>query len=384
VSSSSSNGRPHWPSLSIVHVAYNRREELRTCLHKMLVESDYQGDVEVIVVDNASTDGTADMIREEWPQVRLIARDENIGAPAWNDGFAIAKNDWVLILDDDCYLPPDGLTRALAAAEDEGADLVSFKVVSTVDPNLVFTENYRTGLFMFWGCAALLRTPVIQELGYDPELFMWANELELTMRFYDRGYKHLHMPEVVAQHMKAPGDGPEWVIDPRGYTINANHWGYIAAKLMHPRDAVEALVALFATCVRDGFALDRPAFAGIPETLRGFAHGLRLRKPLRSRELSRFYRRNFITFASPWWLSRPVTQVLRALPREVVGGKRNRPQGIGRRQQYFEDRARYYPRTASTLQFKDGRPLGGVAAGIAATAALPDASPAAAPGATAS
>jgi GT2 family glycosyltransferase len=324
-----------------VHVAYNRRDELRTCLHKMLVESDYAGDVEVIVVDNASTDGTADMIREEWPQVRLIARDENIGAPAWNDGFAIAQNDWVLILDDDCYLPPDGLTRALAAAGEHGADLVSFKVVSTVDPNLVFTENYRTGLFMFWGCAALIRTPIIQELGYDPELFMWANELELTMRFFDRGHKHLHFPEVVAQHMKAPGDGPEWVIDPRGYKINANHWGYIAAKLMHPRDALEALVALLATCVRDGLVIDRPAFSGIPETLRGFVHGLRHRQPLRSRELSRFYRRNFITFASPWWLSRPFHDVLLSLPREL--SRTARPQGIGRREQFFQDRAALYP-----------------------------------------
>ena len=377
MSSSSSNGEFAWPSLSIVHVAYNRRDELRTCLHKMLVESDYQGDVEVIVVDNASQDGTADMVRDEFPQVRLIEREENIGAPAWNDGFAIAKNDWVLILDDDCYLPPDGLTRALRAAVEHQADLVSFKVVSTVDPNLVFTENYRTGLFMFWGCAALLRTPVIQELGYDPELFMWANELELTMRFYDRGYKHLHMPEVVAQHMKPPGDGPEWVIDPRGYRINANHWGYIAAKLMHRRDALEALVALLAVCVRDGLMIDRPAFIGIPETLRGFAHGLRLRRPLRSREVSRFYRRNFITFASPWWLSRPVTEVLRALPREIVGGKRNRPQGVGRREQFFAERAHYYPRTASMLEFKDERPLSGVASGVAATPPLPAPSPAA-------
>jgi GT2 family glycosyltransferase len=327
-----------------VHVAYNRREELRTCLHKMIVESDYEGDVEVIVVDNASQDGTAAMVREEFPQVRLIERDENIGAPAWNEGFAIAKNDWVLILDDDCYLPPDGLTRALAAAGEHGADLVSFKVVSTVDPNLVFTENYRTGLFMFWGCATLIRTPVVQELGgYDPELFMWANELELTMRFYDKGYKHLHLPDVVAQHMKAPGEGPGWVIDPRGYRINANHWGYIAAKLMAPRDALGALVALLATCVRDGLVIraNRPAFRGIPETLRGFVHGLRCRSPLRSREVSRFYRRNFITFASPWWLSRPMSDVVRSLPREL--SQRSRPQGVGRREKYFEERADLYP-----------------------------------------
>ena len=60
------------------------------------------------------------MVREEFPQVRLITRESNIGAPAWNDGFAIARGDHVLILDDDCYLPPDGLRQAFAAA---GVDL---------------------------------------------------------------------------------------------------------------------------------------------------------------------------------------------------------------------------------------------------------------------
>ncbi len=349
-----------WPSVSVVQVAYNRRDELRTTLLKTLEECDYEGELELIVVDNASSDGTADMVREEFPQVRLIVLDDNIGAPAWNKGFALARGSWVLILDDDCYLPPDGLTRALAAAGRHGSDLVSFRVASTHDPDWLFTEKYRTGLFMFWGCAWLIRGPVIRELGgYDPEIFMWANELELTMRFFDRGYRHLHMPEVVAQHMKPPGDGS--VIDPHGYRVNANHWGYIAAKLMAPRDALEALVAFLATCTRDGLLTDRRAFTGIPQTLRGFVHGLRHRQPLRSRELSRFYRRNFITFASPWWLSRPVTDVVKALPREL--SRTRRPQGVGRREQYFLERAPYYPDRAATLKFEDGRPTAEVAVG---------------------
>src|SRR5256885_3964020 len=62
------------------------------------------------------------IFRGEFPQVRLITREDNIGAPAWNDGFAIARGDYVLILDDDCYLPPDGLRRAVAAAVEHEAD----------------------------------------------------------------------------------------------------------------------------------------------------------------------------------------------------------------------------------------------------------------------
>ena len=97
------------PSVTIVIVVYNRRDELREVLHRMLSESDYPTDrVDIVVVDNASSDGSAAMVRDEFAQVQLIARGTNIGAPAWNDGFAVARGDYVLILDDDCYLPPDG------------------------------------------------------------------------------------------------------------------------------------------------------------------------------------------------------------------------------------------------------------------------------------
>src|SRR5205807_5163355 len=222
----------------------------------MLYESEYSADcVDIVVVDNASTDGSAAMVREEFREVHLIARDSNIGAPAWNDGFAVARGDYVLILDDDCYLLPDGLGRAVDGARQYEADLVTFKVISTKDPAHVFTEKYRTGLFSFWGCAWLVRRSVLSELGgYDPELFMWANELEFTIRLLDRGCRHLHFPEVVAQHMKAPPEeGAPFEV--RGYRINARHWPYIAAKLFRMRDALEALAALLVTVVKDSLRL---------------------------------------------------------------------------------------------------------------------------------
>jgi hypothetical protein len=70
-----------------------------------------------------------------------------------------------------------------------------------------------------------------------------------------------------------------------------------------------------------------------------------MRRPVRP-EVSRFYRHNFETFASPWWLMRPPGEFLRALPGEIVRGQMRRdrrPQGLGRREQYFQDRAALYP-----------------------------------------
>ena len=64
-------------------------------------------------------------------------------------GFAVATGDYVLILDDDCYLPPDGLSHAVAGTREHDAELVSFRVVSSYEPEHVFTDKYRTGLFSF-------------------------------------------------------------------------------------------------------------------------------------------------------------------------------------------------------------------------------------------
>jgi GT2 family glycosyltransferase len=340
----------HWPSITIVFVVHNRRDALRTSLRKMLLESDYEGHIDAIVVDNASTDGSADMVRQEFPQVELIAREQNIGAPAWNEGFAAARGDWVLISDDDCYLPLDGFRRAMAAAAEHDPDLISFRVVSTYDPEFVFSDEYRTGLLSFWGCSALFRREVIQELGgYDPEIFMWANELELTMRFFDRGYRHLHLPEVEAQHMKRPGEELRSHVDEKSYRINARNFAYIAGKLLRARDALEAWIALLGRGVRDGLRVDPVALKALPDTLKGFVHGLRRRQPLRNAELSRVYRINFESFASFWWFVRPARELLRAYPREILG--REKPRRSPRIDEYYVQRARYYPDRAATLDF---------------------------------
>jgi GT2 family glycosyltransferase len=339
-----------WPTVTLVYLVYNRRKELRESLRRMLFESDYDSArVDVIVVDNASTDGSAEMVRDEFPQVQLLVRDENIGVSGWNEGLAAARGDYIVALDDDCYLPPDGLTSAVRAALEHHADLVSFKVVSSDDREYVFTDKYRTGLFSFWGCAVLMRRSVVEALGgYDPEIFVWANELEFMLRFFDRGFRHLHYPAVAAVHMKPAGAGGSR-IDKRAYRINARHFAYIAGKLFRRRDSLEALIALLARNIRDGLRRDTVAFTALPDTVRGFLHGLRHRDPLGNAELSRFYRRNFETFASPWWLSRPLPELLRALPRELIAG---RPENVGRREQYFEERGRLYTADLpETLQF---------------------------------
>jgi GT2 family glycosyltransferase len=340
-------------SVTVVFLVFNRREELRESLTRML-ESNHAGPVDYIVVDNASEDGSGDMVREDFPQVKLITHPRNVGVSGWNIGFAAAEGDWVLALDDDCYLPPDGLRKAVAAAEEHRADLVSFRVASTAEPGHYFDDEWDAGLFGFWGCAVLVRTPALKELvGYDPEIFVYSNETEFTIRLLDRGYRHLHYPEVVAQHMKKPTEWkPPKETDMRPRHINNRHHGYTAAKLLRWRDALGALVAMVATELRDGVRMNWRCAAAAPYVVYGFIHGLRHRQPVRP-EVSRCYRLNYWAFAPPWWMSRSPVELARSLPRElarrqVIDGVR--PETPSRRDEYFAERARYYPDGTGVLE----------------------------------
>ncbi len=354
----STNERDHeqaqLPTVTVVFLVYSRCEELRISLHKMLVESDYDaGRVDVVVVDNASSDDSSGMVAAEYPQVRLLRRETNSGVSGFNDGFAVAQGDYVLALDDDCYLPPDGLRRAVSAARERKADLVSFGIVSAQDPEYRFDEKYPTGLLSFWGCAALIRRPALAALGgYDPEIFVWANELEFMMRFFDRAFRHLHLPEVHAVHMKSGVGTPRDYIRSPTFVMNCTNFAYVAGKLMRLPDATAALVAVLATIARDTLRIDRTAIRGLVGALTGFRRGLHHRRTVRA-EVSHAYRHHFHSFAPPWRLARAPRELLRALPGEMARAARGIPRPAGQRgrfPEYLGEHARFYPTSAQTLE----------------------------------
>ena len=342
------------PTVTIVFLVYNRRQELRDSLQRMTGESDYPAElVDVIVVDNASEDGVSDMLRQEFPDVQVIQRTENTGVSGWNDGLEAATGEWVLLLDDDCYLPPDGLRRAVDAAREHEADFVSFAVTSSVEPEHRFDYQYRTGLLAFWGCAALTRKTVLERIGgYDPKIFVWANEVEFMLRFYDAGFRHLHAPEIEAVHMKEVRRGwgkgvGDWV-----YKTHFGNVSYVAGKHLRLKQALGAIAAILTTHVRDGLRGHVRALTAIPTSLRGWLRGLRNRQPVRP-DISRVYRMHFISFVSPWWVSRPPVKFVLAIPgalvRRVTGRRAKQPGS--RWPEFYARSARYYPESSATLEF---------------------------------
>jgi len=105
------------PTLTVVIVSYNVREDLAACLPTVLGHT-APFPTEVIVVDNESSDGTPEMVRAQWPGVRLMEAGGNLGfARANNLGIRASSSDYVLLLNPDTLVPPGAipsLVRALA------------------------------------------------------------------------------------------------------------------------------------------------------------------------------------------------------------------------------------------------------------------------------
>ena len=109
-------------SISIVN--FNRKNMLAECLASVQAES--YPDIEVVVVDNASSDGSAEMVEERFPGVRLVRCDSNLlFCKGQNTGIANTSGEYVLVLNNDVVLDKDFVMEAVAAAEPDGA-LTSF------------------------------------------------------------------------------------------------------------------------------------------------------------------------------------------------------------------------------------------------------------------
>jgi GT2 family glycosyltransferase len=330
----------------VVILAYKRLERLRETLQHTLGGLDYPAEaLEVIVVDNASRNGTPEMVAAEFPGVRVIVLEENVGASGWNAGLRAGTGRWALLLDDDGHLAEGDLRRAVAAAEEHEADLVSFRSRSGYDPDFYFDEEYPTGLLSFWGTAVLLSRRAIEATGgFDPNIFIWANELELTMRVLDGGMRHLHVPGIAAVHMKPPpveGRPLEvWV-----YRTNQRNLAYVAASRLRWRDLLPVQGNRVVRVLLDGRALDRAALTALPDVLRGTVSGLRARRPLRP-EVSALYRRNFPEFASPLLFMRGPVARLRAI-RDPERAQRDR---LARLERVYASRRRYFPSQPAVLR----------------------------------
>ena len=188
------------PLVTVNILSFNRKEELRNTLTKVY-EQDYKN-IEIIVVDNASSDGSAEMVKSEFPEVQLIKLEKNIGIAGWNEGFKVAKGEYVLVLDDDAYPKPSAIWNALVEIQKDNNNAVVALKIFDQKKNKIITENLSSGIALtFIGCGALFLKKALKVTGYFCEkLFLYEHEIEISMNFYERGYKLIYSPSSIIIH----------------------------------------------------------------------------------------------------------------------------------------------------------------------------------------
>src|SRR5258708_30875116 len=117
------------PVVSVIIPHWTRRELLRACLGSLAAQT--LSDSEIIVVDNGSTDGSAEMLVKEFPSVLLIRNTENRGfCAAINQGILLARGRYVALLNNDAEAEPDWLAALVRGAESgSGVGMCASKIL---------------------------------------------------------------------------------------------------------------------------------------------------------------------------------------------------------------------------------------------------------------
>ncbi|HEC34789.1 MAG TPA: glycosyltransferase family 2 protein [Chloroflexi bacterium] len=259
--------------LSVVIVNWNVRELLRRCLHSILPNLP-TCQLEIIVVDNASTDGSVEMVRAEFPSVHLIANADNRGFPAANNqGIAVAQGCYVLLLNPDTEVVDDALATMVAFADAHpdvgivGPQLLNpdgsvqssrrrFPTLATAffestwlercAPHRLLERYYvldrpdEVVQDVDWvtGAAMMARREVIEQVGpLDEGFFMYSEELDWCRRFRDAGWRVVYLP--AAQIVHHVGKSSEQVLPARHIHFQTSKVRYF--RKHHGPVAAEAL-----------------------------------------------------------------------------------------------------------------------------------------------
>jgi GT2 family glycosyltransferase len=217
--------------ITVVIVNWNRKELLRACLRSLTTQENVK--FETIVVDNGSTDGSAELAGEFG--ARVIRNRENRGfCAANNQGIAESRGEFVALLNNDAEAEPGWLAeleRVCSSRPDVG--MAASKVLVWEDPrridkagHLIFPDGQNRGRGsgaldegqfdreeeVLWpdGCAAMYRKQMLDEIGgFDEDFFAYGDDAELGLRARIAGWSCVYAPRAVVRHHRGATMGKD-------------------------------------------------------------------------------------------------------------------------------------------------------------------------------
>jgi N-acetylglucosaminyl-diphospho-decaprenol L-rhamnosyltransferase len=220
------------PDLSVVVVTLNGREWVERCLESVA------GADELIVVDHGSTDGTLELVRDRFPQARLIEQENRGMGGGNNAGMRVAAGRYFLLLNSDAWILDDGLARLVEFADSRpDAAVIGPRLLNTdgtlqrsvrafptlwrlateylflrkIAPRSDFLNAFYGGSFAhdrvfetdwLFGAALLVRREAADAVGlFDERFFMFSEEVDWCYRFRAAGWNVLFFPGAEAVHV---------------------------------------------------------------------------------------------------------------------------------------------------------------------------------------
>ena len=223
------------PLVYIVILCWNGREDTLECL-RSLEKITYQNH-HILVVDNASSDGTPAAIRAAFPDIRIITNETNLRFAGGNDvGIEQALNagpEYILLLNNDTRVKPDFLTNLVKAAESvDGMGMAAPKIYYYDDPRRIWYAGGKISWWQGWishigvretdvgqhnrqceteyitGCCMLVKRRLIEKVGvFDISYYMYGEDADWSIRAHRAGYKLLYVPSAVIWHKLSVSSG---------------------------------------------------------------------------------------------------------------------------------------------------------------------------------
>lgn len=195
------------PLVSIIIVNWNRIDDMLFTLDK--ISSDPYPNLEVVIVDNGSEDGSRTEIPKKYPEYKYINLSTNLGCEeGFNVGILNSSGEVLIYLDSDAYIEKEGIGKMIDVFNEDST-------IGIIDPLII---NYHTKLpqnsgnnrwpldgTMFTGCAVAFKREVIETIGLRPgNFFIYASEADVCIRALDAGFKIKHTANIIAVHKESP------------------------------------------------------------------------------------------------------------------------------------------------------------------------------------
>lgn len=199
------------PKVSIIIVNWNCKHLLKACLASVFNQT-YKN-YEVILVDNASTDGSVEYVKKEFPKTKIIVNEKNLGWAGGNNiGIEKASGELIVLLNPDTIVRKnwlEELVKAVMSNEKVGAacsQIIGAKKIGTINVFgfCILTSNVPEKIkpiFVPDGCSIIFKKKYLTPPVFDSDYFMYNDEIYFGWRMRLRGYEVVYVPSSMLYHL---------------------------------------------------------------------------------------------------------------------------------------------------------------------------------------